>query len=148
MSAALGHLAVSYGGHRAHIVAVDRILAASGGLEPDESVSVDKRNVNRTSWRHGIGVSPSNGSFSMAITNAHRAPISETRPISRACQRVTSVIDSNLYVCFSERDQRILAASRSGKRALLHREREGGFDVDSQYVLTLGLCRSRIVNIS
>ena len=63
----------------------------------------------------------------MAITNAH-VPISETRPISRACQRVTSVIDSNIYVCSSEREQRILAASRSGKRALLHREREGGLN--------------------
>ena len=56
MSAALGHLAVSYGGHRAHIVAVDRILAASGGAEADESVSVDKRNVYddiccRQNWR-------------------------------------------------------------------------------------------------
>ena len=65
MSAALGHLAVSYGGHRAHIVAVDRILAASGGLEPDESVSVDKRNLYHTFAVDGIGVSPTNGSFSI-----------------------------------------------------------------------------------
>ena len=55
MPAALGHLAVSYGGHRAHIVAVDRILAASGGLEPDESVSVDKRNLYHTFAVDGIG---------------------------------------------------------------------------------------------
>ena len=60
MSAALGHLAVSYGGHRAHIVAVDRILAASGGLEPDESVSVDKRFVYRIFAMYGIGGSPQN----------------------------------------------------------------------------------------
>ena len=101
---------------------------ASGGAEADESVSVDKRNPLPEFAVDKIGRSPSNGSFSMAITNAHRAPISETRPISRACQRVTSVIDSNIYVCSSERDQRILAASRSAKRALLHREREGGFE--------------------
>ena len=121
---------------------------ASGGAEADESVSVDKRSAYTDFAVDGIVGSPSNGSFSMAITNAHRAPICKTRPISRACQLVTSVIDSNIYVCSSDREQRILAASRSGKRALLHREREGGFDVDSQYVLTLGLCRSRIVNIS
>ena len=57
------------GGHRAHIVAVDQILAASGGLEPDESVSVDKRNPLPEFAVDGIGGSPSNGSFSMAITN-------------------------------------------------------------------------------
>ena len=65
MSAALGHVAVSYGGLRAHIVAVDRILAASGGAEADESVSVDKRNLNTDFAVDGIGGSPSNGSFSM-----------------------------------------------------------------------------------
>ena len=111
-------------------------------------MSVDKRNVLPEFAVDGIGGSPSNGSFSMAITNAHRAPISETRPISKACQRVTSVIDLNISARSSERDQRILAASRSAKRALLHRERREVFESTSQYVLTLGLCRSRTVNIS
>ena len=88
----------------------------------------------------GIGGSPSNGSFSMAITNFARNDIGETRPISKACQRVTSVIDLNISARSSERDQRILAASRSAKRALLHREREGGLNVDSQYILTRSFC--------
>ena len=61
------------------------------------------------------------------------SPISETRPISKACQRVTSVIDSNISARSSEREQRILAASRSAKRALLHREREGGLNCESIY---------------
>ena len=71
----------------------------------------------------GIGGSPENGRFSMAITNFGGVPISGPRPISKAFQRVTSVIDLNISARSSERDQRILAASRSGKRALLHRER-------------------------
>ena len=62
-------------------------------------------------------------SFSMAITNFARNRIIESRPISKACQRVTSVIDLNISARSSERDQRILAASRSAKWALLHRER-------------------------
>ena len=62
-------------------MAVDRILAASGGLEPDESVSVDKRNVNPDFAVDGIVGSPSNGSFSMAITNFCRSETDETRPI-------------------------------------------------------------------
>ena len=82
----------------------------------------------------------------MAIKNAHRAPICETRPLSRACQRVTRVIDSNIYVCSSEREQRILAASRSAKRALLHREREGGLNCESVYadsdIVGVGQCRT------
>ena len=96
-------------------------------------MSVDKRNPYPEFAVDKIGGSPSNGSFSMAITNAHRAPISETRPISRACQHVTSLIDLNISARSSEREQRILAASRSGKRALLHREREGGFELQSTY---------------
>ena len=62
-----------------------------------------------------------------------RIELSETRPISKACQRVTSVFDLNIFARSSERDQRILAASRSGKRALLHREREGGLNCESVY---------------
>ena len=61
-------------------------------------------------------------SFAMAITNFARNGISETRAISKACQRVTSIIDSNISVHSSEREQRILAASRSTRQAL-HRER-------------------------
>ena len=71
----------------------------------------------------GIGGSPLNGSFSMAITNFCQVSISESRPISKACQRVTSVFDSIFFACSSEREHRILAASRSAKQALLHRER-------------------------
>ena len=59
----------------------------------------------------------------MAITNFCRSETEETRPISKACQRVTSVINLNISARFSERERRILAASRSAKRALLHRER-------------------------
>ena len=88
-------------------------------------MSVDKRSAYPEFAVDGIGGSPSNWSFSMAIKNAHRAPISETRPISKACQRVMRVIDSNISARSSEREHRILAASRSAKRALLHREREG-----------------------
>ena len=86
-------------------------------------MSVDKRNPYTDFAVDGIGGSPQNGRFSMAITNFCGVPISETRPISKACQRVTSVIDLNISARSSERDQRILAASRSAKRALLHRER-------------------------
>ena len=64
----------------------------------------------------------------MPLRTIGRIELSETRPISKACQRVTSVIDLNISARSSERDQRILAASRSAKRALLHREREGGFE--------------------
>ena len=39
------------------------LCTASGGIEADESVSVEKLNLNTTPWRHGIGVSPSNGAF-------------------------------------------------------------------------------------
>jgi hypothetical protein len=72
----------------------------------------------------------------MAITNFLRSDTDETRPISKACQHVMSLIDLNISARSSERDQRILAASRSAKRALLHREREGGLNIYSQYTLT------------
>ena len=62
-------------------------------------------------------------SFSMAITNFARNGIIESRPISEACQRLTSVFDSIVFARSSEREQRILAASRSVRWALLHRER-------------------------
>ena len=109
-------------------------------------MSVDKLLVYPEFAVDGIGGSPSNGSFSMAITNFYRVPISETRPISKACQRVTSVIDLNISARSSERDQRILAASRSAKRALLHREREGGLNCESTYadsdIVGVGQCRT------
>ena len=70
----------------------------------------------------------------MVITNFGGVPISETRTISKACRRVTSVIDLNISARSSERDQRILAASRSAKRALLHRETEGGLNLESMYL--------------
>ena len=38
---------------------------ASGGLEADESVSVEQRNLNRSFAVDGIGGSPENGRFSM-----------------------------------------------------------------------------------
>ena len=63
----------------------------------------------------------------MAVANLLLNGIRETHPISQACQRVTCVVDLKhfrlLQRSSSERDQRILAASRSAKRALLHRER-------------------------
>ena len=83
----------------------------------------------------GIGGSPENGRLSMAITNFLRSDTDETRPISKACQHVMSLIDLNISARSSEREQRILAASRSGKRALLHRERREVLN-DSQYILT------------
>ena len=63
--------------------------------------------------------------------------INETRPVSKACQRVTSVFDSKFSAGSSECEQRILelAASRSARWALLHREREAGFEF-SQHVMT------------
>ena len=76
----------------------------------------------------GIGGSPENGRFSMPIRTIVRIELSETRPISKAYQRVTSVIDLNIFARSSERDQRIRAASRSVKRALLHRERREVFE--------------------
>ena len=64
--------------------------------------------------------------FLRAITQIVSGGISETRPVSKACQHdiVTSVIDSKFSVHSSEREQRILAASRSARWALLYRERE------------------------
>ena len=101
----------------------------------------------------GTGGSPQNRRFSLAITNFCRVPISETRPISKGCQHVTSLIDLNISARSSERDQRILASSRSAKRALLHRERREVFESrvniccsrtlsesDSQYILTQSFC--------
>ena len=81
-------------------------------------------------------------SFSMAIINFALNGISESRPISKACQRV---IDSKFSVRSSEREQRILAASRSARWALVHREREAGFEF-SQRVLTR-LCRTVIDSV-
>ena len=75
-----------------------------------------------------IGGSPENGRLSMPLRTIGRIELSKTRPISKACQHVTSLIDLNIFARSSERDQRILAASRRAKRALLHREREGGFE--------------------
>ena len=88
---------------------------------------VDKRNLNRSFAVDGIGGSPENGRLSMPLRTIGRIETDETRPISKACQRVTSVIDSNFSVRSSEREQRILAASRSARWALLHREREDRF---------------------
>ena len=82
-----------------------------------------------------IGGSPSTMSFSMAITNFALNEISESRPISNACQRVTSVFDSKFSARSSERGQRILAASRSVRCILLHRERKGP-NIVSQLRLT------------
>ena len=65
----------------------------------------------------------------MPLRTMVRIELSETRPVSKACQRVTSVIDLNIFARSSERDQRIRAASRSAKRALLHRERREVFEL-------------------
>ena len=63
----------------------------------------------------------------MPLRTIGRIDLSKPRPISKACQRVTSVIDLNIFARSSECDQRIVAASRSAKRALLHRERREVF---------------------
>ena len=67
--------------------------------------------------------------------------MSETRPVSKACQRVMNVIDSKQFVRSSECEQRILAASRTVRWALLHRVRERGLNCESRYTDT-GLCRT------
>ena len=66
---------------------------------------------------------PWNARFSVPLRTIGRIELSKTHPILKACQRVMLVIDSNISARSSEREQRILAASRSAKRALLHRER-------------------------
>ena len=103
------------------------LCTASGGVEADDSVCVEQRNPYISFSVDGIGGSPLNGSFSMAITNFARNDICKSRPMS-ACQRVTRVFDSKLSARSSERDQRILAASRSASWTLLHRERKGGLN--------------------
>ena len=62
------------------------------------------------------------------ITQVVMSRTKRITPFLNACQRVTSVIDSNISVRSIEREHRILAASRSAKRALLHRERETSFE--------------------
>ena len=82
----------------------------------------------------------------MAITNFYRVPISETHPISKACQHVTRASTQKFPARSSEREQRILAASGSAKRAFLHREREGGLNCESVYadsdIVGVGQCRT------
>ena len=71
--------------------------------------------------------------------------ISESRPVSK-CQRVTSVFDLKFSAGSSEREHRILATSGSAKRALLHREREGGLNCESVYadsdIVGVGQCQT------
>ena len=88
----------------------------------------------------GIRGSPENGRLSMPLRTIGRIELSETRPISKACQRVMRVIDSNVSArsTGSEREHRILAASRSAKRALLHREREGRVNTSTVNISRLG----------
>ena len=57
------------------------------------------------------------------------------------------VIDSNISARSSERGHRILAASRSAKQALLHREREGGFELQSTYADSRTLSESDSVGL-
>ena len=79
----------------------------------------------RRNWRVSFDLE-----FLHAIPQIVSGGISETRPVSKACQHVTSVIDSKFSVHSSECEQRILAASRSVRWALLHREREReGFEL-------------------
>ena len=122
-----------------------KFCTASGGLEADESVSVDKRNPYTTPWRHRIGVSPVHGRFSMAITNFRRVPISETRPISKACQHVMRASTQTF----------LLAPANVSSAFPLHHEARSGpcsivrgrEDLNcSQRILTLGHCRSRTVS--
>ena len=74
----------------------------------------------------------------MPLRTIGRIELSETRPISKAYQRVMRVIDSNVSARSSEREHRILAASRSAKRALLHREREGRVNTSTVNISRLG----------
>ena len=61
----------------------------------------------------------------------HAGGIHDTHPVSKACQHITSVVDPNISVRSSEREQRILAASRSVRWALLHRVRDRGWNCQS-----------------
>ena len=108
---------------------------------------VEQRNPQISFAVDGIGGSPSNGSFSIAITNFCRVPISETRPISKACQHVTRASTQTFFARSSEREQRILAALRSAKWALLHREREGGLICESVYADSRTLSESDSVGL-
>ena len=57
--------------------------------------------------KHRIGVSVDNEFLHVTLHNQARG-ITESRPASKACQHVTSVIDSKFSVHSSEREQRIL----------------------------------------
>ena len=69
--------------------------------------------------------------FRHVMTKIVSDDIGDSRPVSKACHRVVSVIDWNFTICSSECQQSILAASRSARWALLHREREGGLYCES-----------------
>ena len=73
-------------------------------------------------WRVSV-----DNKFLHVITKIVSGGIGETCPVPKACQRVTSVIDSKFLVRSSKREPRILAASQSARWALLHREREDRF---------------------
>ena len=66
-------------------------------------------------------------------------------PYFKSMSACHACIDLNISARSSEREQRILAAaSGSAKRALVHREREGGFDCESVYadseIVGVGQC--------
>ena len=100
------------------------LCTASGGVEADE-ISATNHTMATRNWRVSF-----EWELLHVMPHNHTRGISETLPISKACH---ACIDSNTSARSSEREQRILAASRSAKRALLHREREGEFELQSTY---------------
>ena len=100
-------------------------------------MSVDKRNLNSDFAVDGIGGSPTNGSFSMASANVYRIPISETRPVSKACQRVTRASTQTFPLVSSA--FALHHESRSGPCSIVR-----GREVlnSSQYIVGVGQCRT------
>ena len=89
-----------------------------------------------------------NNEFLHTTPHNHTGGISKTRPVSKACQHVMSVIDSKNFVRSSKREQRIVA-SRSVRWALLHRERRFQICVSkSQHGLTGNLSHRSVCDLN
>ena len=90
MSAALGHFAVSRGAVSPPGGGRSTSGTASGGLEVDESVCVNKRNPYPEFAVDGIGGSPSNGSFSISLRTIIREGYAK-RALFQKCVSVSRV---------------------------------------------------------
>ena len=122
VSAALGHVAVSLGGHRAHVEAADRFLHRQWRCRGrrNQRYVICNVTVLRTktqNWRVSLECE-----FLHVITQIVTFRTKRITPYFKSMS-VTSVFDSKFSARSSEREHCILAASRSAKRALLHRER-------------------------